>query len=88
MFPFSNTFQSSLNYASTPNIPEVMKFSYLGDQNFETDYISCNEVLVKIMTYLGCFEEDMTAQSFMIRHLTFTNVITAISNCPYNLTDI
>ena len=29
-----------LNYASTANIQEVMKFYNLGSENFETDYIT------------------------------------------------
>ena len=33
-YPFHNT----LNYVSTANIEEVMKFYNLGDKTFETDF--------------------------------------------------
>ena len=32
------TFQNNLNYASTSNIREVIKFYNLGDNTFETDF--------------------------------------------------
>ena len=34
------TFQNNLNYASTSNIREVMKFYNLGNKTFETDFTS------------------------------------------------
>ena len=34
------TFHNTLNYASTANIEEVMKFYNLGDKSFETDFNS------------------------------------------------
>ena len=34
----SNPFHNTLNYASTANIEEVMKFYNLGDKTFETDF--------------------------------------------------
>ena len=30
--------QNNLNYASTSNVPEVIKFYNLGDKTFETDF--------------------------------------------------
>ena len=39
---YSKTFHNTLNYASTANIEEVMKFYSLGDKTFETDF-SFNE---------------------------------------------
>ena len=45
---YSKPFQNTLNYASTANIEEVMKFYNLGDKIFETDFnlISENYVLI------------------------------------------
>ena len=34
----SKPFHNTLNYASTANIEEVMKFYNLGDKTFETDF--------------------------------------------------
>ena len=34
----SKRFHNTLNYASTANIEEVMKFYNLGDKTFETDF--------------------------------------------------
>ena len=34
---FSKPFHNTLNFASTANIEEVMKFYNLGDKTFETD---------------------------------------------------
>ena len=39
-FSYSKPFHKTLNYASTANIEEVMKFYNLGDKTFETDF-SC-----------------------------------------------
>ena len=36
----SKTFHNTLNYASTANIEEVMKFYNLGNKTFETDFSS------------------------------------------------
>ena len=36
--PHSKHLQNTLNYASTANIEEVMKFYNLGDKTFETDF--------------------------------------------------
>ena len=38
MLSFWKTFQNFLNYASTSNIQEDMKFYNLGDKSFETDF--------------------------------------------------
>ena len=38
---YSKFFYSTLNYDSTANIQEVMKFYNLGDQRFETDLSLC-----------------------------------------------
>ena len=38
MLSFSKTFQNILNYASTSNIQEIMRFYNLGDKSFETDF--------------------------------------------------
>ena len=38
MLSFSLTFQNNLNYASTLNIREAIKFSNLGNKSFETDF--------------------------------------------------
>ena len=38
MLSFWKTFQNILNYASTSNIQEDMKFYNLGDKSFETDF--------------------------------------------------
>ena len=35
---YSKPFQNNLNYASTANIEEFMKFYNLGDKTFETDF--------------------------------------------------
>ena len=35
---YSKPFYNTLNYASTPNIEEVMKFYNLGNKSFETDF--------------------------------------------------
>ena len=35
---YSKPFHNTLNYASTTNIEEVMKFYNLGDKTFETDF--------------------------------------------------
>ena len=35
---FLLTFQNNLNYASTSNIREVIKFYNLGDKTFKTDF--------------------------------------------------
>ena len=37
---YSKPFHNTLNYASTANIEEVMKFYNLGHKPFETDFIS------------------------------------------------
>ena len=37
---FPTTVQQTLNYASTSNIREVIKFYNLGDKTFETDFSS------------------------------------------------
>ena len=49
---YSEPFHDTLNYASTANIEEVMKFRNLGDKTFETEfsfigYISRNAILMK-----------------------------------------
>ena len=36
---YSKTFHKTLNYASTANIEEVMKFYNPGNKTFETDFI-------------------------------------------------
>ena len=36
--PYSKPFHNTLNYASTANIEEVMKFYNLGDNTFEKDF--------------------------------------------------
>ena len=38
---YSKPFYSTLNYASTANIQEVMKFHNLGNKSFETDKYVC-----------------------------------------------
>ena len=38
MLSFWKTFQNILNYASTSNIQEDMKFYNIGDKSFETDF--------------------------------------------------
>ena len=38
MLSYSKPFHNTLNYASTTNIEEVMKFYNLGDKTFETDF--------------------------------------------------
>ena len=38
MSSVSLTFQNNVNYASTLNIREVMKFYNLANKNFETDF--------------------------------------------------
>ena len=38
MLSFWSTFQNNLNYDSTSNIREVIKFYNLGDKTFETDF--------------------------------------------------
>ena len=38
MLSFWKTFQNILNYASTSNIQEDMKFYKIGDKSFETDF--------------------------------------------------
>ena len=48
MLSFWQTFQNNLNYASTSNIREVIKFYNLGDKTFETDF-SCKQVQQVIM---------------------------------------
>ena len=35
---YSKPFHNILNYASTANIEEVMKFYNIGDKTFETDF--------------------------------------------------
>ena len=35
---YSKSFHNTLNYVSTANIEEVMKFYDLGDKAFETDF--------------------------------------------------
>ena len=35
---YSKPFHNTINYASTANIEEVMKFYNLGDKTFETDF--------------------------------------------------
>ena len=37
---YSKSFHNTLNYASTANIEEVVKFYNLGDKTFETDFNS------------------------------------------------
>ena len=37
---YSKPFHNALNYASTANIEEVMKFYNLGDKPFETEFSS------------------------------------------------
>ena len=41
---YSKHFHNTLNYASTANIEEVMKFYNLGDKTFETDFRKMNHV--------------------------------------------
>ena len=36
-FSYSKPFHNTLNYASTANVEEVMKFDNPGDKTFETD---------------------------------------------------
>ena len=43
---YSKPFHNTLNYASTANIEEVMKFYNLSDKTFETDLKS----LIRILT--------------------------------------
>ena len=55
---YSKPFHNSLNYASTANIEEVMKFHNLSDKTFETDF------------NLSCFSEykqsrSLNAESFI-----------------------
>ena len=38
---YSKPFHNTLNYASTANIEEAMKFYNLGDKTFETDFSTC-----------------------------------------------
>ena len=38
---YSKPFHNTLNYASTANIEEVMKFYNLGHKTFETDFSDC-----------------------------------------------
>ena len=38
IFRSLRTFQNNLNYASTSNIPEVIKFYNLGEKTFATDF--------------------------------------------------
>ena len=40
---YSKPFHNTLNYASTANIEEVMKFYNLGDKTFETDFSKTEE---------------------------------------------
>ena len=39
---YSKPFKNTLNYASTANIEEVMKFYNPGDKTFETDFSLLN----------------------------------------------
>ena len=49
----SKPFHITLNYASTANIEEVMKFYNLGDKTFETDFLRDHVFLAGI--YVGTF---------------------------------
>ena len=50
MLSFWQTFNNNLNYASTSNIREVIKFSNLGDKTFEAEFgYSKGVVLVNLL---------------------------------------
>ena len=49
---FTKPFWNNLNYASTSNIREVMKFYNVGDKSFETDFKTILEQNFK------CFNDD------------------------------
>ena len=48
---YSKLIHNILNYASTANIEEVMKFYYLGDKTFETDFSRL--LLTKLSSLVG-----------------------------------
>ena len=59
--PFHNT----LNYASTANVEEVMKFYNLGDKTFETDFNSVFVVRFQIQnTVCDIFQWRFSSHTF------------------------
>ena len=51
---YSKPFHNTLNYASTANIEEVIKFYNVGDKTFDTDFSTCTvfTALMKIYSNL------------------------------------
>ena len=56
---YSKPFHNTLNYASTANIEEVMRFYDLGDKTFETDF--SEEKQLKIFAFV---QYDRSSLSF------------------------
>ena len=56
----SRPFHNTLNYASTANIEEVMKFYNLDDKAFETDF----SIHASIFTHLFPYTFDKELQPF------------------------
>ena len=50
----SKHFHNTLNYASTANIEEVMKFCNLGDKTFETDFNFQVSLQADALLYKNC----------------------------------
>ena len=58
----SKPFHNTLNYASTANIEEVMKFCNLGHKTFETDF----------RFYVTTFSINIRGRAYQIWELNFT----------------
>ena len=60
--PFSKPFHNTLNYASTANIEEVMKFYNLAHKTFETDFSFFERYLDKDEIYTGSNTTDFSRE--------------------------
>ena len=64
----SKPFHNTLNYASTVNIEEVMKFYNIGDKSFETDFNYSSHTYMLGQTFCN---------NFFLNH----NTIALVRNC-------
>ena len=63
---YSKPFHNTLNYASTANIEEIMKFYNLGHKTFETDFNSQHSAAYRV--YQGVCIEFLILKQPLISH--------------------
>ena len=79
---YSKPFCNTLNYASTVNIQDAMKFYNSGDQNLETDFSIPFSVHAKVQ--IGPFLIGVGIHQSLLSHRVVYNGGFQILNCCYS----